>query len=201
MLVLASCAIVTAPGPTRTDTRAVSGFTKIELSGSGDVTIDQTGTESLTIEAGEKVLPHLTSDVTADTLELGTRGVVLTRGGPIRYHVTVKDLTGLSVSGSGTMTALKLSTDAFESDISGSGTITVSGTAADQRLTISGSGTYDAGGLAGTTLHADISGSGNAMVNVSDTIDVSVSGSGSLTYQGDPVVHQDISGSGRVTRR
>jgi hypothetical protein len=174
----------------------------VELAGSGDLTIDQTGSESLTIEAGDKVLPNLTSDVVGDTLVLGTKpGAVLAPGGRISYHLTVKDLVGLTVSGSGGVTAPKLSTDTLSSNISGSGTITVGGSAPEQRLTISGSGAYQAGDLAGKTLRADISGSGHAVVSVSDTLDVTISGSGSLTYSGDPTVQKHVSGSGSVTKR
>ena len=202
MLALTSCSIVTTPGPTRTESRTVSGFSKIELAGSGDLTIDQTGSESLTIEAGDKVLPNLTSDVVGDTLVLGTkRGTVLPPGGRISYQLTVKDLTGVTVSGSGEVTAPKITTDALSSDISGSGRITVGGSAPEQRLTISGSGTYEAGDLAGKTLRADISGSGNAVVNISDSLEVTISGSGSLTYSGDPTVQKDISGSGNVIKK
>jgi hypothetical protein len=202
ILALTSCSIVTTSGPTRTESRTVSGFSKVELAGSGDLTIDQTGGESLTIEAGEKVLPNLTNDVVGDTLVLGTkRGAVLAPGGRINYHLTVKDLTGLTVSGSGKVTATKITVDALSSDISGSGTITVGGRAPEQRLTISGSGAYEAGELAGKSLRADISGSGNAVVSVSDALDVTISGSGSLTYSGDPTVQKDISGSGSVTKK
>ncbi len=202
ILALTSCSIVTTPGPTRTESRSVSGFTKVELAGSGDVNIDQTGSESLTIEAGDKVLPNLTSDVVGDTLVLGTkRGAVLSPGGRISYHLTVKDLTGLTVSGSGEVTAPKITSDTLSSDISGSGTITIGGSAPEQQLTISGSGSYEAGDLAGKTLRAEISGSGNAAVSVSDAIDVTISGSGSLTYAGDPTVQKDISGSGSITHK
>lgn len=202
ILALSSCSIVTTSGPTRTESRSVSGFSKVELAGSGALTIDQTGSESLTIEAGDEVLPKLTSEVVGDTLVLGAeRGVVLPPDGRISYHLTVKDLVGLTVSGSGEVRAPKITSDVLSCDISGSGTITIAGSAPDQQLTISGSGSYEAGDLAGTTLRADISGSGNAVVNVSDAIDVTISGSGSLTYAGDPTVQQDISGSGSVTRK
>jgi hypothetical protein len=166
------------------------------------LTIDQTGSESLTIEAGDKVLPNLTSDVVGDTLVLGTkRGTVLPPDARISYRLTVTKLTGLTVSGSGKVAAAKITTDALSSDISGSGTIAVGGRAPDQRLTISGSGTYEAGDLAGKTLRADISGSGSAVVDVSDALDVTISGSGSLTYAGNPTVAKDISGSGSVTKK
>lgn len=202
ILVLASCSIVTAPGPTRTESRTVSGFSKVELAGPGTVTIDQTGNESLTIEAGDKVLPHLASDVVGDTLVLGTkRGTVLTPGDRISYHLTVKDLMGLTVSGSGEVAAPKITTAALNSDISGSGTVTIGGSAPEQQLTISGSGTYDASDLASKTVRAEISGSGTAVVSVSDALDVTISGSGSLTYIGEPTLQKDISGSGSVTRK
>jgi hypothetical protein len=202
LLAFSACSIVTSPGSTRTESRTVGGFSKVELAGSGELTIDQTGSESLTIEAGDKVLPNLTSAVVGDTLVLGTKGgTVLTPGARISYHLTVKNLTGLTVSGSGKVVAAKIITDALSSDISGSGTITVGGSAPDQRLTISGSGTYEAGDLAGKTMRADISGSGNAVVAVSDALDVTISGSGSLTYSGDPTVQKDISGSGSVTKK
>jgi hypothetical protein len=202
ILALTSCSIVTTPGSTRTETRTVSGFSKVELQGSGDLTIDQTGSESLTIEAGDEVMPNLTSDVVGDTLVLGTkRGVVLGPGSRISYHLSVKDLNGLTVSGSGEVTAPKITTDALTSDISGSGTITVGGSAPQHHLTISGSGTYQAGDLASKNAHADISGSGKAVVSVSDTLDVTIAGSGSLTYSGDASLHKDISGSGSVTKK
>ena len=202
ILALTSCSIVSSPGATRTENRTVSGFSKVELAGSGNLTIDQTGSESLTNEAGHTVLPNLTSDVVGDTLVLGTkRGAVLTSSGRINYHLTVKDLAGLTVSGSGEVTAPKVATDALSSDISGSGTITVGGSAPERRLTISGSGTYEAGDLAGRTVRADISGSGNAVVNVSHTLDVAISGSGSLSYSGYPTVQKDISGSGSVNKK
>ncbi len=201
ILALSACSIVGTPGPTRTESRTVNGFSKVELAGSGELIIDQTGSETLTIEAGEKVLPQLTSDVVGDTLVLGVRrGTFTAPGGKISYHLTVKDLTGLSVSGSGNVTAPKITTDSLGVDISGSGTVTVGGTARESQLSISGSGTYVAGDLASKTLRADISGSGDATVNVSDTLDVAISGSGSLTYSGEPTVRSDISGSGRVAK-
>jgi len=201
ILALTSCSIVTGPGSTRTESRAVSGFSKVELAGTGSLTIDQTGTESLTIEAGDKVLRNLTSDVVGDTLVLGTeRGTLLSPEGRVNYHLTVKDLAGLSVSGTGEVTAPKITTDSLSSDISGSGTITVGGSAPDQRLFISGSGTYVAGDLAGKTLRANLSGNGRAEVSVSDALDVTMSGSGSLTYSGDPTLKKKISGTGSVTQ-
>ena len=112
LLLLTACSTTKGSGQLATAQREVSGFTKVELAGQGDLTIEQTGTESLTISAEDNLLPLLTSDVSGDTLILGTKpntSIVTTK--PITYSVTVKDLDGLAVSGSGTMSAAKAGGD------------------------------------------------------------------------------------------
>lgn len=196
-LLLGSCAIATPSGNLTTESRSVSGFAAVELGGSGEVSIEQTGTESLTIEADQKFMDLLTSDVSDGTLRLGTKpNAMLMNREPITYRITVNELTGVTITGSGSMTVTKLSTTELQSRISGSGTITAAGTADTQRINISGSGSFRAGELASKSATVDISGSGNTLVQVSDSLDVRISGSGSVRYRGNPSIIQHISGSG-----
>ena len=96
--------MVNGSGQVETETRPVSGFTGIDLAGSGEVTIEQGDAESLTIEADDNVLPELTSEVSGSMLTLDTKpGTTVRSLNPIRYRVTVKDLTALSLSGSGSV--------------------------------------------------------------------------------------------------
>jgi hypothetical protein len=203
VLLLAACTITKGSGEVSSESRQVSGFTKVELSGSGELKIEQTGIESLTISAEDNVLPKITSEVSGDTLFLGSKSnakIVPTK--PISYSLTVKDLTGLAVSGSGSVTMSKLATPALSTDISGSAAITASGTADDQDLKISGSGRFEAEQLMSKTVKVDISGSGIASVYASDALDIRMSGSGTLTYAGDPKqLTQQISGSGKLIKR
>ena len=201
-LLVASCSIETGSGNTGTETRPVSGFSNVELAGSGELIIEQTGTESLTIEADDNLLPLLTSEVSGDTLHLGVRpNTTLRPRQSIIYRLTVRQLAGLGISGSGTVTASKIQTSRLRTDISGSGRITITGSAVDQELEISGSGEYRAEELVSKTLRAQISGSGNAVVSVTESLDVEISGSGSLTYEGDPRISEEISGSGKLIKR
>jgi Putative auto-transporter adhesin, head GIN domain len=203
VLLLTACSITRGSGQVTSETRQVSGFSKVELSGSGQLTIEQTGTESLTISAEDNVLPKLSSQVSGDTLVLGSNSnakIIPTK--PITYSLTVKNLTGLAVSGSGSVTLSKLATAALSTNITGSGSITASGTADDQNLKISGSGRYQAEQLTSKTVTVDISGSGVASVYASDVLDVNISGSGTLTYAGDPKqLTQQISGSGKLIKK
>jgi Putative auto-transporter adhesin, head GIN domain len=192
---------VTGSGDLRAESRDVGGFSTIELLGSGDVIIEQDGTESLSIEAEDNLLPDLTSDVSNGTLRLGTvDGVSLDPTLAITYRVTVKDLSGLQLSGSGSVTAAGITTPAISIDISGSGDVNIDGTADDQTVTISGSGNYRAGDLATLTSSAAISGSGNVSVDVRDAFEAEIDGSGNVTYTGSPQISQDISGSGELRR-
>jgi hypothetical protein len=201
-LLVTACSVTRGSGQLTTESRPVSGFTKVELSGTGELTIEKTGTESLTISAEDNILPRLTSEVSGDTLILGTkRNATIVTTKPITYALTVKDLTGLALSGSGSIRISNLTTTALSIKISGSGRITANGTANDQDLEISGSGRYQADGLTSKTVKARISGSGAASVAVTDVLDVEISGSGSLTYSGNPQVTQEISGSGKLIKK
>ena len=200
--VVTACSATAGSGQLATQSRQVSGFTSVELTGVGELSIDQTGTESLTVSAEDNLLPLLTSEVEGDTLILGKKPntrIVTTK--PITYTLTMKDITGLAVSGSGTINAPKLTTAALRIEISGSGMITTAGNADDQSLEISGSGRYLADGLTSKTTTAEISGSGTANVVASNALDVKISGSGTLTYSGNPQVTQTVSGSGRLIKK
>ena len=201
-LLVTACSVTRGSGQLTTESRPVSGFTKVELSGTGELAIEKTGTESLSISAEDNILALLTSEVAGDTLTLGTKpnsSIVPTK--PITYSLTVKDLTGLAVSGSGSVRVSNVTTTSLSIKISGSGAIAADGNVNDQDLEISGSGHYLADGLTSKAVKARISGSGTASVAAADVLDVEISGSGSLTYSGNPQVTQEISGSGKLIKK
>lgn len=200
-LTLGGCGIIgeRGSGTMATETRQVSGFHEIDLSGSGHVLVSVTGTESLTVEAEDNILPLLTSEVRNGRLVLGARrSISPTR--EIVYTITVVSLEGVSVSGSGIVTATGIDVSGFDVEISGSGTVVPEGVADQIDLSISGSGRFDGDELVSSSGHVSISGSGRAVVKVTDVLDVEVSGSGRVEYLGDPAVTSSISGSGSVSK-
>lgn len=187
-------------GDVTTDSRDVSGFTEIVVLGSGEVVVDVTGSESLTIEAEDNIIPLLTTEVENGRLELGAKSSISPTK-PIRYTITAAQLDGASISGSGNVVATGVDTDAFDVEINGSGSVTPTGTSGALSVEISGSGDYSGEGLTSEVGSVRISGSGAAVVNVTDDLDIEISGSGDVAYLGDPTVSQSISGSGDVTQR
>jgi Putative auto-transporter adhesin, head GIN domain len=189
------------PGNVTRESRNVSGFDEVELKGVGHLSIQQTGSESLTVKAEAGVLPKIRTKVVKDRLIIGPKpNTTIHTTEPISYKVTVKDLNALEVSGTANVDAENISTGELVIAISGTGNVKMSGEADSQQLDISGSGNYQAEDLKSKEARIDVGGSGSAIVNVRDELDADVSGSGSVEYVGDPAVNQDVSGVGRVSK-
>ena len=196
--------------------RNVSGFSKVSISGSGNLYIEQGDEEGITIEAEDNILPLIKTEVYGDTLIIGFK--LMTYGIPsksMEFHLRVKDLESISASGSGSVNCLGLSTDSLTIktsgsrkvnisnlkitsiyvNSSGSGNITLAGSTDSQDIKTSGSKKYFAEELKSRSCMIDASGSGDMAVNVSDDLNISASGSIKVTYIGSPTLTQKISGS------
>jgi len=187
-------------GKTATEPRNVSGFTGVKLEGSAQLTLEQTGTESLTITADDNLLPSLTSDVSGGVLTLGTKGS-MSPSTPILYKLTVKNLDELTLGGSGTVSAKGLSANSLKLVIGGSGDMTVDGATERLEILLAGSGSYRGDGLKARDVNIQILGSGDAILAASDKLDVMIAGSGSVEYIGNPTVTTKSVGSGTVKKR
>ena len=202
-----------------TETRDVSGFDSIDLSGFGEVIVTQGGGESLTIETDDNIMEHVKAEVSGGTLNLGFEdGVNAILPTQLIFTVGVDDLTSVSISGAGDIESDMIVTDRLDATISGSGDVLIAdltagevkatisgageidlaGEAAVQDVTIGGSGSYRAGGLLGDSVEVSISGSGDATVWATESLDTNISGSGSVDYYGRPSINTSGSGSGDV---
>lgn len=227
VLFIFTIAITACNGETRgsgkvvAEERSVSGFERVDLSGVGSATIIQGDTEKLVIEAEDNIMPLVTSEVKDGTLFLGQKeNALLTPTEPIKYTVTMVNITGLSASGSGGFDAETIETSTLELSLSGSGGINVTtldadslavkisgsglvrvgGQVNDQQVDISGSGEHRGTDLVSNIGEITINGSGKAIVRVNDTLDVNIEGSGLVSYYGDPVVNANVTGSGSVEK-
>ncbi len=208
-------------GNLTTETREVSGFDRISLSGTGNLIITQGETESLSIEAEDNIVDKITTEVSGETLEISYKHrwpfwpVWPTK--EVNLTITLKSLESVKISGSGSASCDNLVGDSLNIEISGSGKIDMavelseltskisgtgefifSGTTETQSLEISGSGKYYARDLASKIADIKISGSGNAEVSAEEKLNVEISGSGNVKYLGSPSINQKISGSGTV---
>jgi len=192
---------VAGSGTIVTQTRPVTGFTKVSLSGTGQLVIEQSGSESLAITADDNLLPYLTSDVQVGELRLGTKDVNVHPTKPIVYKVSVKSLSQIKIAGSGSVAATGLDGERLAVSLAGSGDIKLAGRTGTLEIDVAGSGGYDGEDMKSRDAKIKIAGSGSALVAASATLDVDVAGAGSVEYIGDPTVTQKILGSGTVHKR
>jgi hypothetical protein len=201
-----------------TEAREVRGFDRVTLTGSGDVTLIQGERESLTVETDDNVMPYITTRVSGGTLTLGTKSGVSVSPTRLRFTLTVVDLEGITIAGSGNVTMERLDADRIEVKITGSGNVRIDGLEADRanvevtgsgnvelagtvnelEITVSGSGNYIGEDLRSETASIKVTGSGNATVWATESLDVKMTGSGSARYYGTPQVSLTGSGSGNV---
>jgi len=109
-------------GEIRSETRDVSGFEAISVSGSGKAIITQGDREGLEIRADENLLPHLVTEVRGGELRIGWRGNLRFTEAPV-FRIEVKALERLELSGSLSAEVDRLETARLEAGISGSGAV------------------------------------------------------------------------------
>ena len=207
----------------QTEERAVSGFDRVAFAAHGDLSITQGDRESLTVAAEGDVLPEITTEVRDGTLWIEYKSESwwrrLTRTNvKIKYTLSVRELSGLSLSGAGKVTAPGIRTESLSLGVSGAGNINfgsleageltlnlsgagkcaVSGSATTQTITISGAGKYEASGLQSDTATVFVSGTGSVTVSVRDELTARISGAGKIGYYGTPTVTEKISGIGSI---
>lgn len=213
--------VIQGSGNKTTETRQVSGFNAVELTGIGKLIVKQTGTESLTIEGDDNIVPKVTTQVSGNKLLIGMEeGITGTPKTPLVYNLTVKDIKSLALSGAGDIQADDLKVSGFAVQISGAGNATMNGLTADsldakltgagnfetngtvptQTVSISGVGSYNAGDLQSGIATVSVSGAGSATVWVTTSLNANLSGVGSIKYYGSPTVQQNKSGVGSITK-
>lgn len=182
-----------------TETRQLPGFDRVINEGEFDVYIIQDSLSEVTLEAESNLIPLIRTHIEGSALVIDTHDD-LRSNYPMKLYVHTPYISEVKLSGSGLMHAENIATGDFETSLSGSGSILISGTAGNVRSSISGSGSLDLG-LICDELDADISGSGEMEVwGSANKGDFHISGSGSI-HAYDLILQEcyaTISGSGSI---
>jgi len=141
--------------------RKVTAFNSIRSSSSVDIIVEQTGKYAVDVKAPEKYMDNIKTEVENGELLVYVRGSIM-YSGDIVVYVQVKDLSKVSLSGSGDFeTKGVLKTPEFTFRISGSGDLDIA--------------------LNCKVLKGSMSGSGDANISgITESIDIRQSASGDL---------------------
>jgi hypothetical protein len=218
---MTACLALAVCAAERRESRPVTGFTSVSLAAPIKVLLTQADTDSVTLEGDEAALAALETVVENGSLKIRKRsrstGVSVKN---VKAFVTAKNIEGLSISGSGDISAptlrsanLKiaiggsgdvrigtLTSTQVTVEVGGSGDVTLGGKAETFSTSIAGSGALRAGKLESRQAKVSIAGSGDVTVWATGALDVTIAGSGDVRYYGDPAVSQKVAGVGSVRR-
>jgi hypothetical protein len=213
-------------GPTVSRNYQVGSFDQIEVAGPYNVQVRTGANPSVSARGSQKLIEHMVVEVRDGKLEIHSerqKGWFHTGWhfrGNVDLTVTVPQLRGASIAGSGGIKVDQVKGDTFEGEIAGSGGLDVaaidvqtlklaiagsggtkvgSGRAQNAKFEIAGSGDIDAKGVQAQTADVSIAGSGNIAANATGTADVSIMGSGDVQLTGGAKCKISKAGSGNVS--
>lgn len=219
--------ILVNPVSAEDEERDVSSFSEIALRIPGTVHLEQGSKQSVEIVAKSSTLEDIITEVNGRKLSIRFKNRnFFSRNfnpGKIEIFITVPEIDGLSVSGSGDIIAEdeietrnldlavsgsgdiqleELKAERVKASISGSGDIEIEdgGVAEDFSVSISGSGDVNAEGFEANDVAVRIAGSGSCKVTTNGSLKARIAGSGSVYYKGNPSLDTSVAGSGRVRK-
>lgn len=216
---------VTGNGNVKKETREVSSFTGVSLSGNMNIELTYGTSNTITVEGDENLLPYIETKVEDGNLVVKSKDKAgLKTKNKLIVYVSLTKITGLKVSGSGNISGtgdfsnngktnisvsgsgnINIGINSFNETsiaISGSGNVTLKGNSTNNiDATISGSGNIDCSDVRCNDVSAHVSGSGDIKVFANKSIDARVSGSGNIYYKGSAAnINLNSSGSGKIIK-
>lgn len=210
-------------GPDVSRNYQVGAFQEIEVAGPYDVEVKTGGQPGVTARGGENLLGKTVVEVKNGKLVIHPereRGLNISWGkhGKATFTVTVPQLSGATIAGSGDMRIDKVQGQSFKGTVAGSGGLDVgsidvqtlemtiagsgeikgSGKAQSADYSIAGSGDLEAGGVQTQQAKVSIAGSGNVRAHSSGPADVSIMGSGDVEISGGAKCKVSKMGAGDV---
>jgi len=221
-LIVAISVLATSLYAQKKENRKVGDFSYISMGINADVFIKQGSISEVILEGDEETLENTETYVSGNKLKIRSDNSSWWKNSKkIKIYITLKEFTGVSVSGSGSVVNegmlkgenvelhvsgsgdIDLNLQARDTDISisGSGSVSLQGKGKTAGLSISGSGKLDAQDYVLETITIRISGSGGAYIYATKEIDSRISGSGTVRYKGEPdKLSNRSSGSGRLRK-
>ncbi len=224
LLTISACTKTKGTGDIFTESRAVADFTQVRSDISGDVYINQGYRFEVTVEAAEDLLPLIETNLDGNLLTIRYKQhIVLKPTQSIKVRITMPVIHGViqkgsgkidcddfvqvehdlyvDMNGSGNVNVNKLVGRIANTNIAGSGNVTISsGSVANSQIQINGSGSVNQFDVVSDNADINVAGSGNVRLNVTNYMKVVITGSGDVHYSGSPKIDAWVTGSGRVKK-
>lgn len=200
-LLVSSCShdTIDGSGNLTSEIRNVANFTKVSSEGVFELNITQGASQSVEIIGDDNIMSKVITKVVNNELRLYLDEDNNYRDISLQANITVPVITGLKNSGVGNVLILNVENDTdFNVLNSGSGNISIEGSAKSLSIKNEGTGTFDGFSFYVNDCNVSIEGSGDCRVNCTNNLNVKIEGSGNVYYLGTPTIDVNISGSGQI---
>lgn len=188
-------------GTARSETRAVSGFTKVDAGGAVNIEIVAQKDFGVAVEADDNLLANIKTEVSGDTLKIYSEDTISPKT-PINVKISMPAIEGLDLSGASSGNISSVKADALELKASGASKIRIDGATNELTADASGASTIDAESLQTQDADVEASGASRATVAASGELNVEASGASKIVYVGEPKnIKQNSSGASSVTKK
>lgn len=206
-------------GNIQTQTRKVSDFKGIDVSGGFTVEITQGSSESLRLEAEENLLDNIKTEVRNGVLHIyNDKGITSSKG--MKAYITVKELNKIDISGGvkvigkstfktntmnidmsgGSKVALAVDAKQLKMDMSGASKVELTGKADELIMEMSGASNVDASELEAKDVKVGASGASKVKVFAKDSLAIDASGASAVYYKGSPSITAETSAAAKISR-
>ena len=186
-------------GNVTSETRDVSGFHGVDVSGVFEVEIVAQKDFGVEIEADDNLLQYIKTEVDDGVLEISTSRKIKSSQ-MLKVKISAPDIDNLETSGVAKISLSGLKNGGLKVDSSGASKMTLAGETDKLVIDVSGAAKIEAEGLKSRAVTVDSSGASKIAVFATDSVRVKASGASKITYAGGATdVVSKTSGAGSVT--
>ncbi|RAU84240.1 head GIN domain-containing protein [Pontibacter arcticus] len=206
-------------GNVKTESRTVSNFKGIDVSGGFAVEVILGNKEGVVLEAEENLLSNIKTDVRNGVLHI-YNDKSLNSSKPMKAFVTVKELNNIDISGGvkvtgkstfktgtfdldmsgGSKVILALQVQTLKADLSGGSNVTLTGRANEVTVDMSGASKVEASELEAKNVKIEASGGSKIKVFAKENLDINASGASNVAYKGSPKIDAETSAAAKISK-
>lgn len=188
-------------GVIKEESRDIEDFTGLSVSGSFQVDLDLEEEAGFIITGEENLLPFIRSKNQGGRLIIDTNQKISPTE-TIKIKLSAMQLEELESSGANNIVVEKIKGSNLEVDLSGAGSINLTGEVDEFELDVQGVGNVYARSLIAKQVDISLVGAANAEAYAAESLDARVTGVGSIDYYGNPQkVDSNVTGVGRINRK
>ena len=192
---------VQGSGTTKSETRKVGDFTKIEANGAVSVEVTVGAAFAVEVRADDNLLANIKTETSGDTLKIYTQDDINSKS-PIKVLVSMPEIENFEADGASNAVIRNVKSDDLDLKAGGASKIAAEGAVDDLNAEASGASTIDAGNLRAEKASVEASGASSATVLANAELEANASGASKIIYTGDPkTLKQDSSGASSITKK